>query len=198
MAAGGINVLPVGAGQPVITQLLLAAALLWGLRAMVHRSLVTGAVASWIGTGPWLPLRAVAGPGLAAGAGLVVLFLPLGGVVHRLVPTPERLVLWVIVGLMALPFFAAFEALVRRGGTWGALGWSLLGRAVLLLTLVIGLGAGVLPPVIGLVIPLLVGLYALLEVFATPCFARSHNPAVIAVTESVVVAWIVVTLTPIG
>src|SRR3546814_5003942 len=70
-------------------------------------------------------------------------------VIHRLVPTPERLVLWVIVTLMALPFFAAFETLVRRGGTWGALGWSLLGRAVLLLTLVIGLGAGVLPPVIG-------------------------------------------------
>lgn len=198
MATGGVNVLPLGAGQPVISQLLLAAGLLWGLRVMVQRELVTGPVASWIGTGPWLPLRTVAGPGLAAGAAVFVLFLPLGGVIHRLVPTPERLVLWVIITVMALPFFAAFESLVRRGGTWAALGWGLLGRLILLLALVVGLGAGVLPPVIALVVPLLVGQYVLLEVFAATCYARGRNPAVIAVTESVVIAWIVVTLTPIG
>jgi hypothetical protein len=197
MATGGVNVLPLGAGQPVITQLALAAGLLWGLRVMVRREIVTGPVASWIGTDPWLPRDAV-GPGLAAGAALFVLFLPLGGVIHRLVPTPERLVLWMVVTAMALPFFAAFEALVRRGGTWAALGWGLLGRLVLLSALVIGLGMGVLPPVIGLVVPLLVGQYVLLEVFAATCYARGRNTAVIAVTESVVIAWIVVTLTPIG
>ena len=198
MATGGINVLPLGAGQPVISQLLLAAGLLWGLRAMARRQLITGLVAEWIGTGPWLPLRTVVGPGLTAGVAVFVLFLPLGGVIHRLVPTPERLVLWAIVAVMALPFFAAFEALVRRGGTWAALGWSLVGRLILLLALVVGLGAGVLPPVIALVVPLLVGQYVLLEVFAATCYGRGRNPAVIAVTESVVIAWIVVTLTPIG
>ncbi|MGH9084275.1 MAG: alpha/beta hydrolase family protein [Acidimicrobiales bacterium] len=198
MATGGVNVLPLGAGQPVISQLALAAGLLWGLRVMVQREVITGPVASWIGTDPWLSLRTVVGPGLAAGAAVFVLFLPLGGVIHRLVPTPERLVLWIIVTAMALPFFAAFEALVRRGGTWAALGWGLLGRLVLLLALVVGLGMGVLPPVIGLVVPLLVGQYVLLEVFAATCYARGRNPAVIAVTESVVIAWIVVTLTPIG
>lgn len=198
MATGGVNVLPLGAGQPVISQLLLAAGLLWGLRVMVRRELVTGPVARWIGTGPWLPLRTAAGPGLAAGVAVFVLFLPLGGVIHRLVPTPERLILWMIVTAMALPFFSAFEALVRRGGTWAALGWGLLGRLILLLALVVGLGAGVLPPVIALVVPLLVGQYVLLEIFATTCYARGRNPAVIAVTESVIIAWIVVTLTPIG
>ncbi len=198
MAVGGFNVLPLGAGQPVVVQLLLAAGAIWTLRAMVQRELVTGPLATWIGRGPWLPLRRVLAPGLAAAAAVLVLFLPVGGITHRLVPTPARFVLWVIVAAMALPFFAAFEALVRRGGTWAAIGWGLLGRAVLLLVLVAGLGAGVLPPVIGLVVPLLVGQYLLLEVFAATCYARGRNPALIAVTESVVIAWIVVTLTPIG
>lgn len=198
MSTGGINVLPLGAGQPIITQLALAASLLWGLRALVQRDLVAGPVANWIGTEQWLPLRTVIGPGVAAGAAVFVLFLPFGGIVHRLVPTPERLVLWIIVAAMALPFFAAFEALVRRGGTWAALGWGLLGRLVLLLTLVVGLGIGVLPPVIALVVPGLVGQFLLVEIFAATCYARGRNPAVIAVTESVFIAWIVVTLTPIG
>ncbi len=198
MSTGGVNVLPLGAGQPIVTQLALAAALLWGLRAMTHRGMIAGPVAAWIGTEPWLPVRRVIGPGVAAAAAVFVLFLPFGGVVHRLVPTPERLVLWAIVAAMALPFFSAFEALVRRGGTWAALGWGLLGRLVLLLTLIVGLGIGVLPPVIALVVPGLIGQFVLLEVFASTCYAKGRNPAVIAVTESVFIAWIVVTLTPIG
>jgi hypothetical protein len=73
-----------------------------------------------------------------------------------------------------------------------------LGRLILLVVLVAGLGAGVLPSVIGLVLPLLVVQYLVLEVFAATCYARGRNPAVVAVVESVFIAWVVVTLTPIG
>ena len=198
MAVGGINVLPLGAGQPVIAQLLLAAALLWGLRALVQRELVAGPVPGWLGRATWLPDGAAMRTGVAAAAALVVLLLPFGPLVHRLVPTPERLVLWAVVALAALPFFLAFEALVRRGSTWTAVGWGLLGRAILLLVLVVGLGAGMLPPVIGLVIPLLIVQYALLELFAATAYRSGRNPALIAVTESVFIAWIVTTLTPVG
>lgn len=198
MASGGINVLPLGAGQPVVVQLLLAAGALWGLRALVGRGLVGGAAAGWIGAGPWLPLRTVGWPGLAAGVAIFLLLSPLAVVAHRFVPTPERLVLWAIVTLMALPFFAAFEALVRRGGTWQAIGWGVLGRVILLVFLAIGLAIGVLPPVIALVLPLLVVQYLLLELFAATCYAAGKNPAVIAVVESVFIAWVVITLTPIG
>jgi hypothetical protein len=135
---------------------------------------------------------------VATGLGLFILLSPLSIVSHRFVPTPERLVLWGIVALMALPFFAAFEALVRRGGTWQAVGWGVLGRLILLVVLVAGLAVGVLPSVIGLVLPLLVVQYLVLEVFAATCYARGRNPAVIAVVESVFIAWVVVTLTPIG
>jgi hypothetical protein len=107
-------------------------------------------------------------------------------------------VYWAIVAIIALPFFTAFEALVRRGGTWQAIGWGVLGRVILLLATVIGLGAGVLPPVLGLVIPLLAAQFALLEVFAATCYAKGRNPSVIAVTESIFLAWVAVTFTPIG
>lgn len=198
MAVGGVDILPLGAGQPIVVQLLLAAGLLWGYRLLAQRQMITGAAAGWSGTGPWLPWRSVVTPGVAAAVAIFLLFLPLSGIVHRLVPTPARLVLWIIVSLMALPFFAAFEALVRRGGTWAAIGWGVLGRILLLLALAIGLAVGVLPPVIGLVLPFLVGQFALLEVFAATCYAKGRNPAVIAVTESVFIAWVVVTLTPIS
>ena len=198
MAVGGFNVLPLGAGQPVIVQLLSAAALLWGLQVLVRRGMVAGPVPAWIGTASWRPDRTSVLSGVAAALALVVLLLPFGPVVHRLVPTPERLVLWVVVALAALPFFLAFEALVRRGSPWAAIGWGILGRVVLLLVLVVGLGAGVLPPVIGLVVPLLIAQYVLLELFAATCYRNGRNPAVIAVTESVFIAWIVITLTPVG
>lgn len=198
MAAGGVNILPLGAGQPVVTQLLVAAGVLWTLRAMVQRGMVTGRVAEWVGDMAWLPLRTAWVPGLAAGFAIFLLFLPVAPITHRLVPTPERFVYWIVVTAMALPFFAAFESLVRRGSAWRALGWAVVGRLVLLVFLVAGLAAGVLPPVLGLVIPLLVGQYVMLELFAGPCFARGRNTAVIAVTESVVVAWFVVTFTPVS
>lgn len=198
MAVGGFSVLPIGAGQPIVVQLLLASGLLWGLKAMVGRGMLTGRIVGWLDTGPWLPLRRVAAPGVLAALAVVLLFLPLGAIVHRLVPTPTRLLLWIVVSLMALPFFSAFEALVRRGGTWGAIGWGLLGRIVLLIVLAVGLGLGLLPPVIALVVPLLIGQYVLLEIFAATAYASGRNPALIAVTESVLIGWIVVTLTPIG
>lgn len=46
--------------------------------------------------------------------------------------------------------------------------------------------------------PLLVVQFLLLEVFAATSYGRGRNPALIAVTESALIAWIVVTLTPIG
>jgi hypothetical protein len=198
MAVGGLDVLPIGAGQPVVVQAFLAGGVLWLLRSMATRGMLAGRLAAWVGDRPWLPWRSVAGPGVAAGLAVFVLFLPLAGVTHRLVPTPPRLALWAIVAVLLLPFFAAFESLVRRGATWRAVGGGLLGRAVLLAALVLGLAAGVLPSVIGIVLPLLAGLYLIVEIFAAPCYARARNPAVVAVAESVIIAWAAITLTPVG
>jgi dienelactone hydrolase len=198
MAAGGVDVWPIGAGQPVVVQMLVAGSLLWAARGLGARGVLTGWPATWLVPGPWLPSRTSLVTGAAAGAATFVVLLPLGPVLHRMVPTPTRLALWVVVALMALPFFAAFEALLRRGGALAAVGWGLAGRVLVVVVLGAGLAAGVLPAVIALVLPLFAGMFLLLEVFAGACYARGRDPAVIAVTESVVLAWVAVTFTPIG
>jgi len=198
LVMGGPEILPLGAGQPVIVHAALAGAALWALRHYVRRGVVTGRIATWVGDGPWLPLRSVAGPGAAAALVTFLLLTPLEVVFHRLVPTWERLVLWAVVAVLALPFFAAFEGLVRRGGTWAAAGWGALGRVILLLALLVGVRLNLLPGVITLVVPILVLQYLILEVFADTCFAAGRNPAVIAVVDSIFIAWMVTALTPIG
>jgi hypothetical protein len=198
LATGGYNILPLGPGQPLAVHLALAGGLLWVARLFAQRGALAGPIARWIGDGPWLPFRSVMWPGLAAAAGLFVLLTPIGVVFHRLVPNPERFVLWVVVTALVLPFFAAFEALVRRGSARAAIGRGLLGRLLLLAVLVLGVGAHLLPQVLGLVIPIVVLQYVMLEIFAATSYASARNPALIAVVDSVFIAWFVIALTPIG
>src|SRR5205823_6915114 len=80
LATGGLPLLPLGASEPVIVHLALAAAVLWTVRLLVSRGTITGRVAAWLGDGasPWLPLRSVAAPGIAAGVAMFVLLAPAG------------------------------------------------------------------------------------------------------------------------
>jgi dienelactone hydrolase len=198
LAVAPIDPLPIGASEPVIVHIGLAAAVLWACRALARRGDLGGPIASWIGDRPWLPLREVGWVGLATAGATIVLLLPMSGVFHRLVPTAQRSVYWVVVSLMALPFFGAFEALLRRGRPGPAAGWGALGRVLLLVILFVGLGAKALPGVIALVLPLLILQYVILEVVAAGIYAKSRNAALVAVVDAVVIGWVAVTLTPIG
>jgi dienelactone hydrolase len=198
MAVGGFGILPVGAGQQSAVALLFAAAVLWGTRYFVRNGAITGTVADWVGDGDWLPLRSVWLPGVLAGLAMFVLLAPAGVIVHATVPSTERVVYWVILALATLPFFAAFEAIVRRGNAWQSLGLGLLGRFVLLVGLEIGLGLGVLPFALGLVVPLLAVQYIVIEIFAAGVWSRTRNTAVIAIAESVFIAWVAVMFSPTG
>jgi hypothetical protein len=193
-----IDPLPIGASQPIVVHAAVASALLWGCRALAQRGQLGGPIGGWLTDRAWLPLREVGWAGLAASGAIVVLLLPLSGVFHRLVPTPQRAVYWVVMAAMALPFFAAFEALIRRGRPGRAAGWGVLGRVLLLAVLFLGLGLRALPDVIALVLPLLVLQYALLEVFAAGAYVRARNTALIAVVDAVFVGWLAVMLTPVG
>jgi hypothetical protein len=126
-----------------------------------------------------------------------LLLVPVGVVLHALVPSPERIVYWAILAALALPFFAAFEAFVRRGSAWRAVGFGVLGRVILFASLFVGIGVGVLPPVLA-GLPLLVLQYLLIEVFAATCYAAGRNPAVIAVMEAVFITWLAATFAPIS
>ncbi|HJR24409.1 MAG TPA: alpha/beta fold hydrolase, partial [Acidimicrobiales bacterium] len=199
LGAGQFDLLPIGAGQPIVIHAALASALLWGLRGLAQRGQLTGRVAEWIGPDrPWLSLRSSGWTGLVAAGIVIALLIPLGPVVHRFVPTPQRAVYWVVMAAIALPFFAAFHGLIRRGEGWTAILIGAIGRVVLIAVLLLGLAVGVLPMVISLVIPLLVLQYVLLELFAGGCYASSRNTTVIAIVDAVVIGWVATTLTPVG
>jgi hypothetical protein len=198
MAVGGFGILPVGAGQQSAIAFLFGAAVLWGTRYFARRGAITGTIAYWIGEGDWLPLRSVWLPGVLAGLAMFVMLAPAGVIVHTTVPNPERVLYWAILAAAIVPFFAAFEAIVRRGNTWQSLGLGLLGRFVLLVGLQIGLRLGVVPFVLGLVVPLLAVQYIVVEIFAAGVWSRTRNAAVIAIAESVFIAWVAVMFSPIG
>ena len=199
LGQGQWDLLPLGPGQPIVMHLALTGALLWGLRALARRGILTGPVGTWLGDErPWLSLRTAGWTGLAAAGVIVAAMLPMGPVFHRLVPTPQRAVYWVVLAAAALPFFAAHHALLRRGTGWWSVVTGILGRALLLAVLAIGVLLGVLPFVIALVGPLLVLQYVLLELFDSTTYLGSRNTTVIAVVDAVIVGWLAVTLTPVG
>jgi hypothetical protein len=195
MAVGAPGLLPLSEDS-VVTGLALAGALLWATRWFALRQPQLAA-RGWFGEGPWLPLRSVFVPGLAAAAALFVLLAPLGSVFHRLIPTPERLVLWAAITLLVLPFFAGFEQIVRRGRTWPALGWGVLGRALIVGIVALGVAAHVFPPVVAILIPIIVVLFVLLEIFGVPAYAAGANPALLAVVDAVFIAWVVAVAIPV-
>ena len=198
LAVGGFDLLPIGAGQPIVMHLLLASALLWGGRALAQRGQLSGRLGTWLGGGQWLSLRTSGWAGLAASAVIVSLLIPMGPVFHRMVPTPERAVYWVVMALASLPFYAAYEALLRRGRTLRANIAGALGKVLLLAVMFVGLGVGALPSVIGLILPLLVLQFVLLELFAATAYARGRNTTMIAVVDAVLIGFVTVALTPIG
>jgi dienelactone hydrolase len=199
LSQGQWDLLPLGAGQPLVMHLGLSGALLWGLRALARRDVVTGPVGTWLGDDrPWLSLRTSAWTGLAAAGVIVALLLPLGPVFHRMVPTPQRALYWVVMAAVALPFFSAYHALIRRGDGTARVVSGVVGRLLLLLVMVLGVLGGVLPFVILLVLPLMILQYVLLELFAATCYQTSRNITVVAVVDAVIVGWLAVTFTPVS
>jgi dienelactone hydrolase len=198
LTAGDFGVLPLGPGQPLVMHLVLAGGLLWGGRTLARRGQLGGRVGALLGEGQWLPLRTAGWPGLVSSGIIVALVLPLAPVLHRLVPTPARAVFWVILAVAGLPFFAAYEALTRRGRGVTATLAGIGGRILLLVVTFVGATIGLLPFVLLLVLVFLIIQYALMEVFASTAFARGRNTALIAVVDAVLVAFMAVVLTPVG
>ena len=146
---------------------------------------------------PLRELRFALVPGAIGFAAVYLLLMPLGVVGHRMVPTAQRLVVLAAAALLLLPFFLAFEAALRRGSPIRATLLGVSGRALIVAVLIVGVRVGVVPPVVMLMVPLLVSLFVLFEVFATGVYAASSNWLVIAVTESTWLAWVAATVFPL-
>jgi hypothetical protein len=86
--------------------------------------------------------------------------------------------------LFFLPFFLSFELLVRRGATPIATVFGSIGRVLILVAIVAGLGLGTIPFVLGLMLPLFVVLFVMFEVFADSVYSVSWNLLLIAIVEA--------------
>jgi len=116
---------------------------------------------------------------------------------HRLSLTPERLIAGAIVTVLTLPFWVGFEFLVRRGGSIISTVLAVLGRAVILLLMGLGIAFGVLPPVMMLVLPSLTLVFVMIEIFAASAYSSSRNLILIALVEASWFAWMIAATNPI-
>jgi hypothetical protein len=154
---------------------------------------------AWLGHDTTLRAEAH-GVALPAALGLVGIYLllsPFGAVYHRLALSPIRLVAGVLVAATVLPFFLALERLTRRGNTAVAVLLGLAGKTVLLVVTLIGLGLQLLPGVIGVIVPILVLIFLMMEVFAAGVYAAGRNITLIAVVHAGWFAWVAAAAMPI-
>ncbi|MHB8383194.1 MAG: dienelactone hydrolase family protein [Candidatus Binataceae bacterium] len=170
---------------------------------------------AWLGLagGALLALMAVRAeidwPGITVGArraalaaivafgAIYALQMPFGAVFHSLAPTPERLLCTIIGAAIVLPFFFSFEMLLRRGGLVESTIACVIGRAVIILMLIIGVSLRILPGVLMLTMSLMVFQFVAFEIFAVSAYSRSNNLLVIAIVESAWFAWIAAIAMPI-
>jgi dienelactone hydrolase len=148
-------------------------------------------------TGRFPALRGVVAGGAAGFLAVYVLLMPLDVVGHHMALAPGRLLPFAGMTLLVLPFFVAFEALLRRGRPATATLLGVAGRIVLLGMIFLGVQLGVVPFVVVLMLPTLALLFLLVEVFAAGCYVASGNWLVIALVESAWLAWSTAVTSPL-
>ncbi len=143
------------------------------------------------------------GPARALGAAAAVLLAltallqPVGTVVHGMALTPERVVLFPFVAACLAPFGLAYQLALRRGSPIPAALNAALGRVLVLGVLAVGVGAGVLSPVVALMIPALTAVFALTELLAAAIYAASRNLLAIALLDAGWLALVLVSAMPV-
>lgn len=133
----------------------------------------------------------------AALAGAFVLFVPLDGVVHTLVPTSRRLVLACVMTPLLAVFFVQVQALLRRGAVWRATLGSIASHGAVLVALAAGVVLGLFPGVVALALPLLAGVFGLVEAFGIGAYARTRSGAFVGLVEALWVAGIAAVAMPL-
>jgi dienelactone hydrolase len=116
---------------------------------------------------------------------------------HTLALTPERLILTVVGSLLLLPFWLSFEFMLRRGDLVVSTIRATIGRALVIVMLVTGIFLQVLPGVLMLILPNLVVIYVTVEILAASAYSSSRNLMLIALVESMWLAWTIAATTPI-
>jgi dienelactone hydrolase len=132
------------------------------------------------------PARSLIGAGLGVLA-VFILLQPVSVYFHRLSLTPERMVVFVLAAIGFFPVALAMQALVRRGRPLSAGLYSLAARALVLLMLVAGVQAGVMAPVVMLMVPGFAVVFLLVEILASSFYLASRNLLAIGLIDA---AWL--------
>ncbi len=102
-----------------------------------------------------------------------------------------------MASVLLFPFWMSFELLVRRGGLVISTVWASLGRALILVLMVVGVMLNVLPFVLMLILPLLGLALVMIEIFSASAYSTSRNLVLIAVFETLWWAWAIAAVSPI-
>jgi dienelactone hydrolase len=149
----------------------------------------------------WYRIREGAGAAIiAGGVGFAVVYVcqvAMSAMLHHLSLSPERVMVMAIGSVLIFPFWMSFELLVRRGGLAMATTWAVIGRILILVLMAVGVSLNVLPGVLMLVLPILTIAYLMIEIFAASVYSASRNLVLIAVFESLWIAWMIAAASPI-
>ena len=116
---------------------------------------------------------------------------------HRLSLTPERLLMLILGTILTLPFWYAFEVLVRRGGIVISTVLGTTGRILFIVLMGVGVALRILPGVLMLAMPILVPILLVFEIFAASAYSASRNLALIATVEALWFVWLIAATNPI-
>ncbi len=149
----------------------------------------------------WYRVREGVGVAIIAGAvGFAVVYVcqvALSVILHQVSLSPERLMAMALAAVLLFPFWMGFELLVRRGGTVISTVWAVIGRALIVILMVVGVMLQVLPFVLILILPIIGIALVLIEIFATSAYSASRNLALIAIFETLWFAWMIAAASPI-
>ena len=138
---------------------------------------------------------------LAAAVGMIVVYallIPLYTTQHRMSLTPERALLGLFTALALIPFTLSENVLLRRGSAWVSTLTILLGRAVVVVVLGIGVVTEIVPGVVGLMLPLLAGFFFFFEFVALPIYVGSRNVVTVSLLEALWLAWTFAAVLPVN
>jgi dienelactone hydrolase len=142
------------------------------------------------------PGRSLLGAALGM-IGAYILLQPFGVTLHRIALTPERMGIFALATVGLLPLSLAMQVLLRRGRPLSAALYSVAGRVLLLLVLMAGAAAGVLAPVVMLMLPAVAVVYVLVEIMASSFYLASRNLLAIGLIDAAWLALIVAAIMPV-
>jgi dienelactone hydrolase len=191
--------IPLEVADAQASQMFLAGALVLAAGAWARQSGATWLKPAWLGGERTIrgDVRGVLLVAVGAFLAIYLVLVPFGGVYHRLIPTPTRVLAGAAMAVLIFPFWLVVERLTRRGGSGLASLFGVGAKLLLLVVSLIGTAMGILPGVMQVLVPILALVFVLIELFANGVYAKSRNIALIATTETLILAWVAASTLPI-